>query len=118
MLVGHTHASRHCSALCWLRQLRSACMATREVNHALYLRLACYGTRQWLLHTGTGERISLPPGEWSLHIGEGEHEGVGALSCVKPGSDDELYWANTLLSLSLHVLERDGVEVSRIIQQT
>eukprot|EP00971_Amphidinium_carterae_P314690 6255395-Amphidinium_carterae.4 len=90
---------------------------SREVNHALFLRLACYGNRQWLLHTGTGERISLAPGEWSLHIGEEEHEGVGALSCVKPDADPELYWANTLLTLSLHVIERDGTEVSRVIHQ-
>eukprot|EP00971_Amphidinium_carterae_P335440 6471286-Amphidinium_carterae.1 len=92
-------------------------MTTREVNHGDFLRLLNYGVRQWLLHSGTGERVSLAPGQWSIEIGEDEFAGVAALCCEVPERTPEVYWANNLLKLSLHIVERDGVEVNRVIQQ-
>eukprot|EP00971_Amphidinium_carterae_P044244 870071-Amphidinium_carterae.1 len=92
-------------------------MPTREVSHAEYLHLANYGLRQWLVHAGTGERVSLPPGEWQLEFGEDEYEGVGALSCELPDGEPQVYWANTLLTLSMHSVEEEGREQCRLVQQ-
>eukprot|EP00971_Amphidinium_carterae_P250972 4982123-Amphidinium_carterae.2 len=92
-------------------------MATREVSHVEYLRVANFGSRQWLVHAGTGERVSLPPGDWELEFGEDEYEGVGALCCSLPDSEPQVYWANTLLTLSLHVVEEEGSPPRTVVQQ-
>ena len=74
-----------------------------EVPHDLHLSLLQVGTDEfYLLHKGTGERFPLRTGLWSLHFNEYR---MGALRCQKVGEADESWWANSLLSSSLHEVQ-------------
>eukprot|EP00971_Amphidinium_carterae_P113475 2248126-Amphidinium_carterae.1 len=95
------------------RRPHYAMTAPREIAHVGIVSLVSANRSFWLCNAGTGERLQLASGHWTLAFSE---SGLGMLAHILAGNESCDYWCNELLNLSVHEVTTSEGTTRTLIQ--